>query len=287
MAAVSAERLVAHVRMLAETLAPRSVAHRANLDAAASYVAVEMGAGGAQVSKQVYAAAGAEYRNVVARLGPETMERVVVGAHYDAAGPFPGADDNASGVAGIIELVRVLVGAPLGVGVELVAYPCEEPPFFRTPYMGSMVHANSLRAEGARVRGMIALEMIGYFSDEPGSQRFPTPLLKPFYPSRGNFITVVGKLGQGPLIRRVRRAMRRGSPLPVRTIQAPRAVPGVDFSDHASYWAAGFDAVMVTDTAFYRNPHYHTAHDTADTLDYRRMAMVVEGVREAVVALAT
>ncbi|HEY0152273.1 MAG TPA: M28 family peptidase, partial [Longimicrobium sp.] len=251
MAAVSAERLEAHVRMLSETLAPRSVAHRANLDAAASYVAVEMGAGGAQASKQVYAAAGAEYRNVIARLGPETEERVVVGAHYDAAGPFPGADDNASGVAGLIELVRVLAGAPLGVGVELVAYPCEEPPFFRTPYMGSMVHANSLRAEGARVRGMIALEMIGYFSDEPGSQHFPTPLLKPFYPSRGNFITVVGKLGQGPLIRRVRRAMRRGSPLPVRTIQAPRAVPGVDFSDHASYWAAGFDAVMVTDTAFY------------------------------------
>lgn len=153
--------------------------------------------------------------------------------------------------------------------------------------MGSMVHANSLRAEGARVRGMIALEMIGYFSDEPGSQTFPTPLLKPFYPSRGNFITVVGKLGQGPLIRRVRRSMRRGSPLPVRTIQAPRAVPGVDFSDHASYWTAGFDAVMVTDTAFYRNPHYHTAHDTADTLDYARMAMVVDGVREAVVALAT
>ena len=286
MAAVSAKRLEGHVRMLAEELAPRSVAHPANLEAAGEYVAARM-AECAPVTDQRYEAHGHTYRNVIARLGPAEGERVVVGAHYDAAGPFPGADDNASGVAGIIELVRVLAGAPLGVGVELVAYPCEEPPFFRTPYMGSMVHANSLRAEGARVRGMIALEMIGFFSDEPGSQQFPTPLLKPFYPSRGNFITVVGKLGQGPLIRRVRRAMRRGSPLPVRTIQAPRAIPGVDFSDHASYWAAGFDAVMVTDTAFYRNPHYHTARDTADTLDYHRMAMVVEGVREAVVALAT
>ena len=272
--------------MLAGTLAPRSVAHPRNLDAAASYVTARLAENGAEVSLQRYEVSGSEFRNVIGRLGPDTAERVVVGAHYDAAGPFPGADDNASGVAGVIELARVLAGAPLQRAVELVAYPCEEPPFFRTPYMGSMVHAASLRDEGVRVKAMIALEMIGYFSDEPGSQSFPTPLLKPFYPSRGNFITVVGKLGQGPLIRRVRRAMRGGSPLPVRTIQAPRAIPGVDFSDHASYWAAGFDAVMVTDTAFYRNPHYHTARDTPDTLDYRRMAMVVEGVRSAVVALA-
>lgn len=287
MADVSAERLEAHVRMLADVLAPRSVAHPANLEAAASYVAARMVEGGAEVSFQRYEVSGNPYRNVVAALGPDAGERVVVGAHYDAAGPFPGADDNASGVAGVIELARVLAGVALRGRVELVAYPCEEPPFFRTPFMGSMVHAASLRDEGVRVKAMIALEMIGYFSDEPGSQSFPSPLLKPFYPSRGDFITVVGKLGQGPLIRRVRRAMRRGSPLPVRTIQAPRSVPGVDFSDHASYWAAGFDAVMVTDTAFYRNPHYHTARDTPDTLDYRRMAMVVEGVRSAVLALAT
>ncbi|HEX8361116.1 MAG TPA: M28 family peptidase [Longimicrobium sp.] len=287
MEAVSAERLEGHVRMLAGELAPRSVSHPANLDAAASYVAARMAEGGAEVADQRYRAHGQTFRNVVARLGPREGERVVVGAHYDAAGPFPGADDNASGVAGVIELARVLAGAPLAVPVELVAYPCEEPPFFRTPFMGSMVHAASLRDEGVRVRAMIALEMIGFFSDAPGSQSFPSPLLKPFYPSRGNFITVVGRLGQGPLIRRVKRAMRRASPLTVRSIQAPQAVPGVDFSDHASYWAAGFDAVMVTDTAFYRNPHYHTAHDTPDTLDYRRMAMVVEGVRAAVLALAT
>jgi Zn-dependent M28 family amino/carboxypeptidase len=273
--------------MLADVLAPRSVAHPRNLEAAANYAAASMTEGGAAVSFQRYEVSAHEYRNVIAALGPDTPERVVVGAHYDAAGPFPGADDNASGVAGVIELARLLAGAPLARRVELVAYPCEEPPFFRTPFMGSMVHAASLRDEGVRVRAMIALEMIGYFSDQPGSQSFPTPLLKPFYPSRGNFITVVGKLGQGPLIRRVRRSMRRGSPLPVRTIQAPVAIPGVDFSDHASYWAAGFPAVMVTDTAFYRNPNYHTARDTPDTLDYPRMAMVVEGVRAAVLALAT
>lgn len=287
MTRVSEERLREHVRMLADVLVPRSIAHPTNLEGAAAYTAAHMVENGAEVSFQRYEVSGNEYRNVIGALGPDSAERVVVGAHYDAAGPFPGADDNASGVAGVIELARVLAGAPLRLRVELVAYPCEEPPFFRTPYMGSMVHAASLRDEGARVRAMIALEMIGFFSDEPGSQRLPTPLLKPFYPSRGDFIAVVGKLGQGSLIRRVKRAMKRASPLPVRTIQAPRSIPGVDFSDHASYWAAGFDAVMVTDTAFYRNPHYHTARDTPDTLDYRRMAMVVEGVRAAVLALAT
>ncbi len=281
----SPERLEAHVRTLART--PRSVAHPAGLDAAASYAAAQLCAAGAEVHLQRYTAHGHEFRNVVASLGPDTRERVVVGAHYDAAGPFPGADDNASGVAGVLELARLLAGAPLRTRVELVAYACEEPPFFRTPYMGSMVHAASLRDEGVRVRAMLALEMIGYFTDAPGSQRFPTPLLKPFYPSRGNFITVVGKLGGGGLIRRVKRAMRRASPLRVRSIQAPVAVPGVDFSDHASYWAAGFPAVMVTDTAFYRNPHYHTVGDTPDTLDYPRMAQVVDGVRAAVLGLAT
>jgi hypothetical protein len=127
--------------------------------------------------------------------------------------------------------------------------------------------------------------MIGYFSDREGSQRLPSTLLKAVYPTRGDFITVVGKMDQGPLVRTVKRAMRGATPLPVYSINAPRAVPGIDFSDHASYWDAGYGAVMVTDTAFYRNPHYHTRADTAETLDYVRMAAVVRGVYEAVLAL--
>ena len=284
--AVEPARLEAHVRMLSETLSPRDEQHPENLDRVAAYIRGEFErARAGEVAEQPYPAGGRTYRNVIARFGPDTRERVVVGAHYDAAGPHPGADDNASGVAGLIELAYLLGQAELPVRVEVVAYSLEEPPYFRTESMGSAVHAASLKKQGVPVRAMFCLEMIGYFSDAPGSQSFPTPALKPFYPSEGNFITVVGGPRQGALVRRVKTAMRgAAAPLAVHSINAPTAVPGIDFSDHGSYWKAGYDAVMITDTAFYRNPNYHTARDTADTLDYRRMAMVVRGVHAAVLA---
>jgi Zn-dependent M28 family amino/carboxypeptidase len=218
----------------------------------------------------------------------------VVGAHYDAAGPYPGADDNASGVAGLIELAHLLgtsVGTSVGktalnTQVELVAFTLEEPPYFASSAMGSAVHAQSLRRQRVPVRAMLALEMIGYFSDAPGSQQFPLPCLKLLYPSTGNFITVAGKLGQGALVRRVKRAMRSASPLGVESISAPPSLLGISLSDHRNYWEAGYPAVMITDTAFYRNDNYHGATDTPDTLDYERMARVVQGVRAAVTDLA-
>jgi Zn-dependent M28 family amino/carboxypeptidase len=210
----------------------------------------------------------------------------VVGAHYDTAGPLPGADDNASGVAGLLELARLLGTTPPRIAVELVAFSLEEPPAFATPDMGSAVHAASLAAEGARVRLMICLEMIGYFSDRPRSQHFPAPGLGLIYPDVGNFIAVVGKLGQGAAVKRVRGAMRAATPLPVESITAPRLLPGVDLSDHRNYWDHGWDAVMITDTAMFRNPHYHEPSDTPDTLDFERMAQVVTGVHAAVHACA-
>jgi hypothetical protein len=285
-------RLEAHVRRLA-ALSPRDAYHPENLGRVADYVrgafvqaATEAATGvTAEVSEQPFTADGGRYRNVIARFGPRTGERIVVGAHYDAAGPYPGADDNASGVAGLLELARLLgrVGS-LPVRVELVAYPLEEPPYFATDRMGSAVHAAALRKEGVPVRAMLSLEMIGFFRDAPGSQRFPTPALRPFYPSRGNFITVVGRPGDAALVRHIKRAMRGATELPVYSICAPPALPGIDFSDHRNYWHHGYPAVMITDTAFYRNPHYHTEHDTPDTLDYRRMAWVVDGVLAALVA---
>jgi Zn-dependent M28 family amino/carboxypeptidase len=283
---VDAARLEAHVRMLSETCAPRDEAHVENLDRAAHYIAAEFAAAGGAVREQPYTAGGRAYKNVIATFGPTTGARVVVGAHYDAAGPFPGADDNASGVAGLIELARLIGRAPPPAPVELVAFTLEEPPWFRTGLMGSQVHARALRESGAEVRAMIAVEMIGCFTDAPGSQHFPTSLLRPFYPSAGNFIAVIGRLGGGGLVRRVKRAMRGAAPLPVHALVGPRFIPGVDFSDHASYWDEGFPAAMVTDTAFYRNPRYHTADDRADTLDYHRMAQVVSGLHAAVQALA-
>ena len=284
-ARIDPERLRAHVEMLAGTLAPRSFEHRENLDRAAEYIRSALSAAGAAAEYQEFVAEGQPYRNVVARLGPKTAERIVVGAHYDAEGPGIGADDNASGVAGLIELAGALSRLELPMSVELVAYALEEPPFFRTRGMGSYMHASDLRTRGRPVRAMLSLEMIGCFVDRPDSQSFPAPGLGALYPTRGDFIAVVGCLGQAGLVRTIKRAMAEASELPVCSINAPRWVPGVDFSDHLNFWDAGYDAAMITDTAFLRNPHYHQASDTPDTLDYDRMALVVEGVCAAVLAL--
>lgn len=283
---VDPSRLEAHVRKLSVELTPRDEGHTENLDRVAAYIKAEFSQTSASVSEQEYRVRGKLYRNVIADFGPETEERVVVGAHYDTAGPLPGADDNASGVAGLIELARLLDGQRLAVRVELVAFSLEEPPYFRTTGMGSAIHAESLRQQNVRVRAMLSLEMIGYFSDAPGSQRLPSPVLSAFYPSTGNFIGVVGRMSDWSLVRRTKAALRNASPLPVYSINAPVFIAGVDFSDQLNYWNAGYDAVMITDTAFYRNPNYHTADDTAERLDYKRMAMVVEGVFAAVVELA-
>jgi Zn-dependent M28 family amino/carboxypeptidase len=283
---VDPSRLETHVRKLALELSPRDEHHLENLDRVAAYIKSEFQQAGVNVTEQVYRVEGRTFRNVIAQLGPDSPDRVVIGAHYDAAGPLPGADDNASGVAGLIELAYLLGKQSLKTRIELVAFTLEEPPYFRTTGMGSSVHAQSLRNENVRVRMMISLEMIGYFSDAAGSQHFPSAILEAFYPSHGNFIAVVGRLGDGLLVRRVKSAMREASPLPVYSINAPSFIPGIDFSDQLNYWHAGYDAVMITDTAFYRNRNYHTANDTPEKLDYKRMAMVVEGTFAAVVKIA-
>ncbi|MDX6614473.1 MAG: hypothetical protein QOD75_3659 [Blastocatellia bacterium] len=283
---VDPARLEAHVRMLSEQLTPRDESHPENLDRVAAYVRGEFEQARAIVTEQTFQVKDKTYRNVIAQFGPDTSERIVVGAHYDTAGPYPGADDNASGIAGLIELAYLCGKSAFPLRIELVAFTLEEPPHFRTPQMGSAVHASSLKQQGVRVRTMLALEMIGYFDDAPATQKFPASFLAAFYPSRGNFIGVVGTFGDGLLLRRVKAAMRSGAALPVFSISAPSFVPGVDFSDHLSYRHLGYPSLMVTDTAFYRNPNYHTPADQPQSLDYRRMAMVVEGVFAAVVMLA-
>ncbi len=283
---VDPRRLEAHVRMLSETCCPRDYRSVDNLNKAAGYIATQLAATGASIAEQPFMAEGRQYKNIIARLGPKTGARIVLGAHYDTCDPLPGADDNASGVAGLIELAGLLANKPVSAPVELVAYTLEEPPFFRSANMGSAVHARSLSNANVEVRAMISLEMIGYFSDAPGSQHLPSALLKPFYPSVGNFIVVVGDLGTLGLTRKVKRSMKRASSLPVYSLNGPRFVPGVDFSDHRSYWEQGYPALMVTDTAFFRNLAYHTPEDTADRLDYTKMAEVVIGLHAAVRDLA-
>ncbi len=280
------KRLREQVIKLAEELGPRDVGHPSNMDRVANYILGHFKLFSDNVHKQPYPVDGITFCNISASFGPDSNERIVVGAHYDVAGPYPGADDNASGVAGLLELARLLKDENLPMKVELVSYPCEEPPYFYTRKMGSFVHAKSLKDQGVKVRSMLALEMIGYFTDEEGSQSYPLFLLRPFYPSVGNYIAVVGKLFQRKLVRTIRQAMDTATPLPVESLNAPRLLPGVSLSDHLNYWWAGYPAAMITDTAFYRNPNYHTAYDTPDTLDYQRMAQVVNGVKAAILELS-
>jgi len=219
------------------------------------------------------------FRNVIGRFGSRKGPRVIVGAHYDSCGDTPGADDNASGVASLIELAYLLQKAPPETEVELVTYALEEPPIFNTDQMGSVIHAKSVA--GQKIKGVIVLEMVGYFRDEWGSQSFPSALLQVWYPSKGNFVGVVGPSDQGAWIKHVKVGMKGATDLPVYSIRAPAALPGIDLSDHASYWPHGIPAVMITDTSFYRNDAYHAPEDTADRLDYTRMAKVVIAVSAA------
>jgi len=284
---VDPARLESHVSILAETFVPRDYKHPENLDRAAAYIRGEFEHTNGRVWEQTYEVDSLVYRNVILQLGPETQERIVVGAQYDAAGELPGADDNASGVAGLVELAYLLDGASLPLAVELVAYTLEEPPFFRTDQMGSAVHANNLKEQGIPIRMMISLEMIGYFSDDSNSQHFPLSLLKLWYPSEGNWIAVIGNLDSGADVRRVKARMHRATELPVYSFNAPPdLVLGIDWSDHLNYWNHGYPGIMITDTSFLRNMNYHTEHDTPEKLDYERMSMVVVGVFEAVLDIA-
>lgn len=285
-AVVDPTRLRAHVVALSEQFYPRSFNRPDNLDRCAAYIGGHFAAVGANVSTQEYVVLGRTYRNVIGYFGAEGYAKVIVGAHYDACGEKPGADDNASGVAGLLELARLIGSSGTAPAVELVAYSTEEPPFFATENMGSVHHAQQVRDSGREIRQVIVLEMIGFFSDEPRSQMYPAAIFKLFFPGRGDFIGVVGRPADRREIRRVRDLMRGATELPVRSAAVPALVPGVDYSDHRSYWPHGVPAVMITDTAFFRNGEYHKQGDTADRLDYDRMGKVVVSVYEAVTTLA-
>lgn len=279
---VGQQRLREDVETLTRRFHPRDWRHADNLDRCADFIAVRFREAGADVKYQTFVVQGREYRNVIGRFGTGGGPRIVVGAHYDTFGEMPGADDNASGVAVLLALADLVGAHAPDLAVDLVAYTLEEPPFFDTPHMGSAVHAAALAAGQSACLGVIVLEMVGFFSDAPGSQGYPSPLLRLVYPGRGNFIAVVSRWDQGHWIRMVKAAMKGTTSLPVHSLRSPSFVPGIDLSDHMSYWPHGIPSLMVTDTAFYRNPFYHTPEDTPEKLDYRRMAQVAVAVFEAV-----
>lgn len=275
------------VLKLCTTPKARNYKNITSLNKAANYIKEEFTKSGLAVTEQVFKVYGHEYKNMIASYGPEKGERIIVGAHYDVCGDQQGADDNASGVAGLLEIARQFQKhrPKTKYRYDFVAYTLEEPPFFRTQYMGSYVHAKYLHDNDIKVKAMISLEMIGYFSDEKKSQGYPLSILKLFYPTKANYIAVVGKFGAGKMTRAMKRGIRKGSHIKVRSINAPASVQGIDFSDHLNYWKYGFDALMITDTSFFRNKHYHEVTDTPGTLDYNKMAEVIKGVSYTLINL--
>ncbi|MGD8847703.1 MAG: M28 family peptidase [Desulfobacteraceae bacterium] len=269
-----------HVAFLTSVDGYRHYANLQGLQRCADYIRSEFLSANGRVSAQDFQAQNNTYQNIICSLGPAKGPRIIVGAHYDVCGPQPGADDNASAVAGLLEIARLMGarGDPLKYRLDLVAYCLEEPPFFGTSAMGSYFHARSLRKQKVSVKEMICLEMIGFFSERENSQQFPMALMKWFYPNKANFIAVVSNLRNWQLVRLVQHDMDKATDLEVCMLSAPALVPGVGLSDHSSYWKFGFPAVMITDTAFYRNPNYHMPSDTIETLDFEKMAEVVNAI---------
>lgn len=255
------------------------------LEAAAAMVETGLIEGGCSVRRQAYKVAGRTCHNVIGEIagGPGV---VVVGAHYDSIPGCPAANDNGSGVAALLALARRLSGVERLRTLRLVGFVNEEPPFFQTSQMGSRVYARECRQAGDDVVGMISLETIGYYTDEEGSQQYPFPL-SVVYPSVGNFIAFVGDDGSAPWVHELVGRFRQRVQFPSEGAALPRSLPGVDWSDHWSFREEGYPALMITDTAPYRYPHYHTPDDTADKLDYGRTARVVSGMAEVLEELCS
>jgi Zn-dependent M28 family amino/carboxypeptidase len=286
----SSETLYRHVDFLTSLTPARNYLNTATLEKVCAYLTEEFQNMGAQPEEQRWIAEGREYKNIIASFNPEKTKRLVVGAHYDVCGNQPGADDNASAVAGLLETAHLVFSLKptLDYRIDFVAYCLEEPPFFATKNMGSYVHAKSLHDEQVDVIGMICYEMIGYFSDEPESQNFPSPQLAKLYPHTGNFITVVGIETFKAFNEEFYKGMKKGAGLDVQVISFPLGFGSeyAGLSDQRNYWAFGYPALMINDTSFMRNPHYHQVTDTIDTLNFTKMAEVVNGAYRAIIQMA-
>lgn len=258
----------------------------AELEAAATHIEARLRAAGHSVQREEFKAAGAVVRNLFAEVrgaqGPG--EIIIVGAHYDAVAGAPGANDNGSGVAAVLELARVAREWRPDRTWRFALFVNEEPPFYRTAEMGSHVHVEGIRARGERIVAMFSIETIGFYSEAPGSQHYPFPF-SAFYPDRGDFLAFVGNLASRRLVHRTVATFRSAAQFPSEGVAAPGWIAGVDWSDQWAFWRAGVPAVMITDTALFRYPHYHTPRDTPDKVDYERLARVVRELERTFRAL--
>ena len=281
------DRIRSHVQMLAVTIGGRDAVRYDALRRAARYIEAELRSYSYTPEQQLFSAAGKQFENIEAeQRGTEHATNIVViGAHYDTAGGLPGANDNGSGVAAGLELARMFRNQKRRTTIRWVFFANEEPPYFQTPAMGSYVYAKRCRERGENIVAMLSLETIGYYSDQAGSQSYPLGF-HPGYPNRGNFLGFVADLKSAGLLRKAPKSFRGATSLPAEGAAAPALIPGVGWSDHWAFWQFGYRALMLTDTAPFRYPYYHTAEDTPEKLDYDRLARAFTGIAAAVSELA-
>jgi Zn-dependent M28 family amino/carboxypeptidase len=285
--AATAATLEAHVRELAGTIGERNVYRPQALRAAGDYIAQTWRAQGYAVTTQEYEAYGVRCANLeVARAGvSRPREILLIGAHYDSVRGCPGANDNGSGVAAMLEISRHFATLTPALTVRFVAFVNEEPPSFFTAQQGSAVYAKAARERGDDIRLMVSLETLGCYFDQPGSQRYPL-LFRYFFPDRGNFVGLVSDFRSGRVMRRMAKTFRRHSDFPLEHVAAFRWIPGIAWSDHLSFWRQGYPALMVTDTAFYRYHYYHTPEDTPDKLTYPAFGRATEALSRCLADMA-
>jgi Zn-dependent M28 family amino/carboxypeptidase len=279
-----------HITMLSEVIGVRNLDRPGGLEAAARYIENTLRGWGYEPAPDAFVCMGKEVRNIVVEVkGRRDREKIlIVGAHYDSV-DCPAANDNGSGVAGVLEVARLLAGKTFGKTVRFVFFVNEEPPFYKSKNMGSLVYARRCRERGDEIVGMINLETIGCYSDAAGSQKYPYPLNKKwfwFLPRRGNFISFVGDFRSWGFTWKVRRLFKRAARFPSLWIAAPAGMEGPGMSDHWCFWREGYRALMVTDTAYFRYDHYHKQTDTVDKIDFPRTGRVVSGIARAVEKLA-
>ncbi|MGA2331610.1 MAG: M28 family peptidase [Syntrophales bacterium] len=276
-------KLHRHVKYLTVDIGSRSTYEYDKIEATKEYIVDCLKAFGYVPSLQTFTYKRKKYSNIIAsRNGVKHPdETVIIGAHYDTARGTPGADDNASAVAILLEIARALKDFSPDRTLKLIFFVIEEPPIFKSEQMGSYIYAKESKARNENITSMICLEMLGYYTNEEDGQTYPFPMMSRFYPSTPNFIAIVGNLKSRTLVGKVKNSLKATSRIPVETISALSSVPGVDFSDHQSFWKMGYLAVMVTDTAFFRNPNYHTEADTIDTLDFDKMSDLLKGLIQA------
>jgi len=277
-----------HVDELAAKIGERNVSDHAGLMQAAAYIERSLTKSGYKLKRQTYMVRGRPCHNIAVELRGSSRpeEIVVVGAHYDSVNGSPAANDNGSGVAALLTLARTLATSNPQRTLRFVAFTNEEQPYFQSDLMGSYVYARACKSRKEKIVGMLSLETMGYYSDAKNSQRYPAPLAA-MYPSTGNFIAFVGNSSSGSLVKQAVASFRQHAKFPSEGASLPSQLEGVGWSDHWSFWQFGYPALMVTDTAFFRYPYYHSARDTPDKLKYGRTARVVAGLEHVIKELAS